>query len=84
MLERLGVLERDRDLEVRLGADQRPARLLEPAEVQVQAPHEVARTGALGAVAPLRLEGQLAPARLDLAPTGSPRPIPRSAPARRG
>ena len=68
VLERLGVVERDRDLEVRLGADQRAAGLLEAAEVQVQAPHEVARAGALGAVAPLRLERQLAPARLDLRP----------------
>ena len=34
----------------------------------MQPPHQVARPGALGAVAPLRLEGQLAPPRLDLGP----------------
>ena len=68
VLEGLGVVERDRDLEVRLGADQRAAGLLEPAQVEVQAPHEVAGPDALRPVAPRRLERQLAPARLDLGP----------------
>ena len=69
MFEGRCIVDRDRHLEMRFGADESSARMLESAQVQVQArAHEIPCPGALRAVPPGRLERQLVPSRLDLCP----------------